>query len=346
MTWGVFMKLSVVIPVYNVERFLRQCLDSVFAQTIKDYEVICVNDGSTDSSLQILREYAKIESNLVVIDQTNHGLGYTRNVGIEHARGDYVAFVDSDDFVAPDMFEKIIRRMEETNAEVAVSNPYIYDMESKEIYPYRNMLDVYRLSLLGGFPAVREPKVFSLLGSWDKVYCRSLLVSETIRFPVNRIYEDAPFSYRALALAKSVTVVKESYYYYRKNAGQAITDKEKSNDAYKFDFLKNAREIKAFLKERQIYDTVAPVFLKYLLHDGMYHHSNATTNRTFLRFFREMRELLDASDGALIRKTRIQKYSWYCDALRQNDLKTCKKMLNKMQNLPDFPEEDPDSEKQ
>lgn len=340
------MQLSIIIPVYNVERFLKQCLDSVLAQTVSDYEVICVNDGSTDSSPEILRDYEKKYQNLTVINQTNHGLGYARNVGIEHAKGDWIAFVDSDDFIAPEMFEKMLACAGQTGPDVVVSNPYIYEHKTKAIYPYRKMLDFYRLSILGGFPAVEHPKVFAFLGSWDKIYRRSLLTDRNIRFPVNRIYEDAPFSYQALALAKKVAVVKECYYYYRKNAGAAITDKEKANDAYKLDFLKNTREIKAFLKESGIYEQVSIPFLTYILRDGMFHHSNTTTGHAFRHFFREMRDILDEEDGKIIQDMKIKKFCWYYDVLQNDNQAECKRKLPSKISLPETPEDDTESEEE
>lgn len=332
------MKLSVIIPVYNAERFLRQCLDSVFAQTIDDFEVICINDGSSDSSPEILREYAKAHENLVVIDQENHGNGFARNYGISVARGDYIGFVDSDDFIRPDMFEKMVGVLTETGADISIANPFLYDQNTHRVSVYRSMLDYYRMSRLGAFSPMEHPEVFSCLGCWDKVYRRSLLIENRIEYPVNRIFEDHVFSYKSLVSARRAAVLKDSYYYYRKNAGQSITDKEKKDDPCKFDFLQNAREMKAFFAEKDCYDRISSVFLAYLLRDGMFHHSNATTNAAFRRFFDEMRALLDEKDGEVIRGTRVKKYIWYYEVLKEGRYRDCKKDLLKMQNKPDRPE--------
>ena len=101
------VKISVVIPVYNVEKYLEQCLDSVIAQSFEDIEVICVNDGSTDSSLEILKRYADNDSRIKIISQKNKGAGAARNVGIENAAGEYVYFMDSDDYLNSDAFERL-----------------------------------------------------------------------------------------------------------------------------------------------------------------------------------------------------------------------------------------------
>ncbi len=328
------MKLSIIIPVYNVERFLPQCLDSVFAQTIENFEVICINDGSKDSSLSILQKYAEGHSNLRVVDQENHGLGYTRNVGIDCAEGDYIAFVDSDDFVAPDMFEKMVGKMERTNAEVAISNPYLFDHNSGEIRPYRNMLSFYRFSLLGGFSPLEHPGVFTFLGAWDKVYKRSFLNENNIRFPVNRIYEDAPFSYQSLALAKTVTVVKESYYFYRKNAGGAITDRERKTDAFKLDFLRNVQEIRSFLKERNLFEQVEEPFINYILHDGLFHHTYIRSGSISKKFFGEMREALSDARPETIEKITARRLRWYYQVVCRKKYPECRFVMFLIRHFP------------
>ena len=101
------VKVSIVVPVYNVEQYLRECLDSLINQTLEDIEIICVNDGSTDGSLSILREYESNDSRVKVIDKPNAGYGQTMNVGMDVASGEYVGFVDSDDCVATDMYERL-----------------------------------------------------------------------------------------------------------------------------------------------------------------------------------------------------------------------------------------------
>ena len=174
------MRVSVIIPAYNATRTIRTTLDSLAGQA---GEIIVVDDGSTDGTAELVAgEYPEV----VLLRQENRGVSAARNSGMAVATGDYIAFVDSDDFVAPDMFEKMVGKMERTNAEVAISNPYLFDHNSGEIRPYRNMLSFYRFSLLGGFSPLEHPGVFTFLGAWDKVYKRSFLNENNIRFPVNR----------------------------------------------------------------------------------------------------------------------------------------------------------------
>lgn len=123
-------KVSVIIPVYNVEKYLRQCLDSVINQTLKDIEIICVNDGSTDNSPQILEEYAAKDNRIKIINKTNGGLSSARNAGMEVAQGEFIGFVDSDDYLDLNFYESLYNRAKETNSDIVVCE-YIYRFKDK-----------------------------------------------------------------------------------------------------------------------------------------------------------------------------------------------------------------------
>ena len=114
------MKISIIVPVYNVEKYLERCLDSLINQTLKDIEIICINDGSTDNSSEILKEYAKKDSRIIIINQNNQGISVARNNGMNKAKGKYIGFVDSDDWVDLDFFEKLYKAAEKHNAQIAV----------------------------------------------------------------------------------------------------------------------------------------------------------------------------------------------------------------------------------
>ena len=118
--------VSVLIPVYNVEKYLKKCLDSVVNQTLTDIEIICVNDGSTDGSLKILEEYRSIDSRIKIINKANGGLPSARNAGLNAAKGRYVGFVDSDDYIEPNMFEKLVDVAEHEESEVVICGANIF----------------------------------------------------------------------------------------------------------------------------------------------------------------------------------------------------------------------------
>ncbi len=125
-------KVSVIIPVYNVEPYLKQCMDSVVGQTLKDIEIICVDDGSTDGSLDILKEYATEDSRIQIIEQKNAGAGAARNNGMRHATGKYLSFLDSDDFFEPRMLEKAYDLAEKDQADFVAYKSDQYHTEKKQ----------------------------------------------------------------------------------------------------------------------------------------------------------------------------------------------------------------------
>jgi len=129
--------ISVVLPVYNAERFLRQCLDSIINQTLRNIEIICVDDGSTDGSLAILREYAARDARVIIVTQENKGAGAARNKGIEVARGEYLSFLDSDDFFELSMLEKAHAKVVKDNADIVVWQCDRYNNETEAFMPYR-----------------------------------------------------------------------------------------------------------------------------------------------------------------------------------------------------------------
>ena len=116
------MKISVIIPVYNVEKYLQKCLESIVNQTFCDWELIAVNDGSSDKNSDILRQYAEYDTRIKVINQQNSGVSAARNAGLDVAKGDFVCFIDSDDYVHPQMLELLLNAAEKENADVAIAS--------------------------------------------------------------------------------------------------------------------------------------------------------------------------------------------------------------------------------
>ena len=127
------IKISVIIPVYNVEQYLRECLESVINQTLSELEIICINDGSTDSSLDILREYEQKDNRIIVINKDNEGQAAARNIGISMAKGEYIGFLDSDDYIDSNFYEKLYNAAKKYKADIACTNLYRFS-DSKRYY--------------------------------------------------------------------------------------------------------------------------------------------------------------------------------------------------------------------
>ena len=180
-------KISVIIPVYNTSIYLRQCLDSVLEQDFDDYEVICVNDGSTDDSLEILREYEKKSSKIKVIDQTNSGVATTRNTGLKNASGDFLAFLDSDDFIRENYLSKLYNAALKTKSDIVICNFYRYYEQTNFAKPVfyrfrRGQFNKYEI-LKGLIP---DNLIHSYL--WNKLWKREIFENHNI-FP-NMKFED------------------------------------------------------------------------------------------------------------------------------------------------------------
>lgn len=224
--------ISVIIPVYNVERYLKRCIDSVINQTYKDLEIILVDDGSTDNSGVICDDLKSIDSRIKVIHKKNGGLSSARNAGIKVATGEYIGFVDSDDWIDIDMYESLISAIEETKSEVAVTGICrVYDNGYFKNQFTRNSVEVYR-----GVEIVAEylkQNSFST-AAYDKLY-KSELFSHR-RFPEGKLYEDAPVIYDILkSINKIVCVGKPQYkYFQRADSICGLAFSKKKMDHYYF----------------------------------------------------------------------------------------------------------------
>jgi glycosyltransferase involved in cell wall biosynthesis len=265
--------ISVIIPVYNVERYLAECLDSVLSQTFADIEVICVNDGSTDGSLEILEKYRRIDRRIKLINQKNGGLGYARNVGFDNAKGEYISFIDSDDFVDVTFLEKLYNKATATNADFTLCNLYLNFMDTgvKRVYRDEQFFTFLKNKV---FTATDYPEIITVIGVWDKLYKRDFLLKYNIRNPEKVIYEDRLFSVECYVNAERISVVNEPLYYYRKNTGNAITDKEKKELKFKFDFLDMTSKSIKLMIDKGVYDIFAYDYLANHFHNGLMHQSN------------------------------------------------------------------------
>lgn len=211
------MDLSIIVPVYNVELYLRKCLDSLVKQPLDNFEIVCINDGSTDNSLKILEEYKERYPEIVKIyNKQNGGLSDARNYGLKKAEGKYVGFVDSDDWVDKNMFKVLLDEIQSKNCDVVVCN-YV------EVYKDKNIEIV---DCFESYKLLYEACI------WNKIFNKSLFTDNDIYFPKGVWYEDNGTTYRLLAMAKSVSHVNMSLYYYRKNRQGSIMNSQKSNKIY------------------------------------------------------------------------------------------------------------------
>lgn len=216
------IKISVIIPVFNVDRYLRQCLDSVFVQTLREIEVICIDDGSEDHSYDILLEYQKEHGNMLVFRQTNQGAGPARNYGIRKAAGKYLCFMDPDDYYAQDtVLEKLYMTAENNHVSICGGNILLQSAygERKEFY--------------GWFSSeqVMEFKDFGFFYNFQRyIFLTELIRRNTVIFPPYRRFQDPPFLLRAMVCAQKFYAVNDVVYIYRTDHKKVNYTLEKAVD--------------------------------------------------------------------------------------------------------------------
>lgn len=238
-------KVSIVIPVCNVEHYLRECIDSVVRQTLRDIEIICVDDGSSDSSLSILREYERKDSRIKVITKQNSGYGNTMNVGMDAATGEYIGIVESDDYIAENMFERLYDTAVGYKSEIVKSDHYIFSTENgRSKSEYQMVCPVEYYDRLLNSKICPEIYTFTMM-NWTGIYKTEFLRQNNIRHneTPGASFQDNGFWFQVMSLAKKVVFIHEAFYYYRQdNPNSSINSKKKVFcicDEYKYinDFL-------------------------------------------------------------------------------------------------------------
>lgn len=294
-------KLSIIVPVYNVEKYLAKCLESLLDQTFSDFEIICINDGSTDHSLEILKDFEKKDNRIKIISQQNEGLGAARNVGIRNSTGKYLGFIDSDDFADKTLFEKAINSAERNDSDIVIFNVYLYYTDSCFKTVFRDTDFYSLLEKEGYFSGIEHTRIINSIGVWDKIYKREFLLNNDIYNPEKRIYEDVLFTIKAIAKANRISVISEPLIYYRKNTGVSIVDKEVVLDYYKFDFLKNLRESKEYLSSIGLYTHFQKDFLFFQSMGFLFHQKNMQSMKSYIQFEKELNKILDSSDYEILK---------------------------------------------
>lgn len=247
------LKFSVIVPVYNVEKYLHKCVDSILSQTFKNFECILVDDGSPDNCPRICDDYAKKDSRIKVIHKENGGLSSARNAGLDVAQGEYICFVDSDDYIAENLLKKVGSKFEETQSDMIVFN-YNCVGENAEFFWYtRFEVDEYEInSNKERFDFILEKVLRSKINweSWNRVYKKKIIDKNQIRFVDNRriFAEDLYFTMCYLLHAKKISVIEDKLYNYMSRP-DSIMGQNKKIKVQKFVHLN--KEIYCYIKEKQ-----------------------------------------------------------------------------------------------
>lgn len=204
--------ITIIVPVYNVAPYLRTCIDSIIQQTYKNLEIILVDDGSTDESSSICDEYIQKDNRVVVIHKENGGLSEARNVGIDIAKGDYIGFVDSDDFIEPDMYEVLYSACQINSAEISISGRYLeFETECKTT----NLFCRDEFQICSNVEAMKKLLIWQDCDSaaWDKLYDAKLFTQQ--RYPVGVLHEDLNVTIRLFYNCKKIVFTGIPLYHYR-----------------------------------------------------------------------------------------------------------------------------------
>ena len=205
-------KISVIVPVYNTEKYLRDCLDSLVNQTIEDMEIVVVNDGSTDSSHQIIDDFAKRHPDrFVIFNQENQGQAVARNKALSLCRGEYIGFFDSDDAAKPDMFEKMYKRAVETAADMVVCDyEFITGSKivSKHVKSFKDQKDMF---------------IDCFVDPWNKLFRAEVLKDNDVRFPEGYFYEDTGWFIMCIPFIQRVAKIDETLAEHYKREGSSMT---------------------------------------------------------------------------------------------------------------------------
>lgn len=239
------MKVSLIIPIYNVESFLEKCLDSVQAQTYKDLEVILVNDGSTDNSPKIINKYVAANSNFKAYTIENSGQGGARNYGIEKAEGEYIAFMDSDDYIAPNCIERLTETAIKENSDIVVCNCYDVREDGSVIEKSENNVNNITTS------AFEKPQVlFNRVAPWGKLFKKS--VFGNLRFATRVWYEDMRLIPKLYLNAEKITYIDDPLFYYVQRGGSTMNN---NNAVRNLEIIDTFDDLIAYFKEKNFYDT-------------------------------------------------------------------------------------------
>lgn len=229
-------KVSVIIPVYNVENYLRKCLNSLVNQTLKDIEIIVVNDGTLDNSQEIIDEYVKkYPKKVVSIIQENGGQGAARNTGLLHAKGEYIGYVDSDDYVEENMYEELYKKAKEEDSDIVICGNNVV----KENYEFLSKEDVDKEFLL------------EKMAVWNKIYKKNIIVDNKIQFRSKVWYEDLDFTMKVYFSSKKISYVDKPLYNYLLREGSTMNN---NNIKRNLELIEAFDSLIDYCKDKKIYN--------------------------------------------------------------------------------------------
>ena len=273
------VSVSVIVPVYNVEKYLDECLSSLVNQTLSELEIIVVNDGTKDNSQSIIDHYVKQYPNKVVsLIKENGGLGDARNYGIPYAKGEYIGFVDSDDIVHLEMYEKMFNKAKLEDSDLVLCDlEYFYETSSEKMVK-EGLVQIENID-------VNKTVFLSPLFAWNKLYRKSLFIESGLKYPIGLWYEDIPVTVPFFTLAKKISYVHETLIYYRQRSTSIMgsVDNPKVKDIFDImhlclNYFKDHNLLETY------YDEIEFLFLEHLMLNGGFRFLLSHKYKDYLAF--------------------------------------------------------------
>ena len=262
--------VSVIIPVFNAEKYISTCIESLITQSYSDFEIICVDDGSTDNSPRILQQYMSMDPRIKIIEQKNQFAGNARNTGMEVASGKYCMFLDVDDFFEKNMIELQVRQIERDHADICICDADIYDDQTGT---FRKSEWLLAKSYIPHVPFNREEikdHIFFIKtpAAWNMIISAAFIKKYALRFQETKNTNDLYFTYAALNLAQKITVVDMVLVHYRMGTGSNL---QSGNDESPLDFCRAFLKLKKLLIKKGVFDEVKRGYISLYLTNFEYH---------------------------------------------------------------------------
>ena len=284
-------KISIIVPIYNVNKYLRQCLNSIVNQTLKNIEIICINDGSTDNSLEIIMEYM-LDNRIIIINKSNSGYGNSMNQGIDFVSGKYIGIVESDDFVDIKMFEFLYNFTENGNIDMVRSDYFTYFNEY-EINPVK--FNIIKSIYNKTFNPIEFPNIFLInINIWAEIYKKDLIIKNKIRFlsTPGASYQDTSFFFKTLFKSKKIFYLNKPFYYYRQtNLDSSVKIKNLNKILY---IIKEYQEIeKYFHKDLKSFNEIKTYFYTKKIRSFLWNLIRVDKKKEFIKLiYQEIYEIL------------------------------------------------------
>ncbi len=302
-------KVSIIVPVYNVEDYLIECMDSVINQSFRDIEIICIDDGSTDNSLAILESYARNDNRVKIISQENKGLGNARNVGLDNSNGDYILFVDSDDYIFSDTVESLYNNAINNSSDLVIfkftrnmdddRNSYLWGFECRPNFSK----DVDFNNLNFDYHSVKNHVLNTFTNVWIHFFRREFLRNyDDFYFQENIAYEDVLFHVKSFLRAERISYVPKVFYFYRNRQDSIMNQTENSSDIFTV-----INSIKDFLIEKNYWDEFKNEFDYFNIHHTLYYMICTNSEEYFQRAKEEFLKI-NLSSNHIVDEKKLRLY--------------------------------------